>query len=883
LEKQPDPHPGSESKARLVEQINTCLRAGDYARALDLLRSMAAGFRKDAELSELEKLAHDGVKRNAEANRLITESQELFAQQKSVEAIQLLRQAYELDQHNSLARAILANALVEHANSMVETDWWQAETLAKQALDLIPTHPTARTIRGLVLERKKASSVDEWVLQAGKLQSSSDLFAALARVEEGMAAYPDDPKLLQIQDSIQRDQGARRRQSRRRDMEDLRRMEKEIDGAADVLAQHALAERIQGVAAKYWTDGEFLSVANGLLHRLGLVPQGNSAAPSHSKSAPVIFHVPRTSAPKASSNDSSPSPPSQVSPSQASNVPAGVVVSGQGTLSQTLRSATPPVEAPSEVQTTPAEPAVATAQAVIVPTAGPSAPSATITSPSPQPAKRPEKSSFATLIFLSAAAIVLIAATVFFFVRSHQASPVVKSASVAPTAVAPAVPAPPQTTPAEIALGPSLPAEPIPSGIAEKVTAADQPPADSGHNQGTLLVVAGQDGARVFLDGQLQPQITQGGQLRLTNLELKDYLVQVSKLGFQDPPQQRVRIRAGEQAGLIFKLEAQNLQPQILQAQNLQPQPRLASLSIQGGTSETTVFIDQRPAGAVQSDGTLSLSNLNAGDHTIELRKERFKPRQFKKQFVAGGTVSLNVEDAALEAAPGELKINFTPADASVAVVKGDLLKTVSSGVPLNLVPGTYTLTARTAERFTRSATLEVVAGQPKTVDLFLAPNGMSKWDDPGAWKHEGDSYIRKGGDFVLYGVAPCSGTFAFSAMPAKGHLLQWVFNYSDPKNYILFQMDDNNFYRAVIRNGQKTDEIKVPDKSDKKSLRSFQIRVSPTEIVHQIKHGDRWSVLDRWSQPGANLSLGKFGLYIPASDQVAISNFSHFADLNIR
>ncbi len=248
-----------------------------------------------------------------------------------------------------------------------------------------------------------------------------------------------------------------------------------------------------------------------------------------------------------------------------------------------------------------------------------------------------------------------------------------------------------------------------------------------------------------------------------------------------------------------------------------------------------------------------------------------------------GETISLAAADASLEAAPSELKITFAPADASVAIVKGDLLKIVSSGVPLNLAPGTYTLTARTAERFTRTSTFEVIAGQPKTLNLSLAPSGMPKWDDPAAWKQEKDSFIRKGGDFVLYGVAPDAGTFIFSAMVTKGHLLQWVLNYIDPKNYVLLQMDDSNFYRAVIRNGEKTNEIKVPDKGDKKSFRTLQIRVSPTEIVHQIKHGDRWTILDRWAQPGADLSLGKFGFYIPGNDEVAISSFAHYADLNLR
>jgi tetratricopeptide (TPR) repeat protein len=880
----------SESKTRLVEQINVCLRSGDYARAQDLLRDTDAEFPNDAELSELEKRAHDGVKRNAEANRLITESQELFAQRKSAEALQLLRKAHELDKNNSLARSILANALVEHAHSVVETDWLEAETLTNQALALNPAHPTAKTIHGLIVEQKKTSSVEDWVEKARKLQSSGDLFAALAWVAEGLAVHPDDPKLLQIHDAIQRDQGIRRRQARRGDLEDLRRLQHEIAGAADVAAKQALAERIQAVAAKYWTDGEILSIANALLLRLGLVPQESSGAAPRSKGATVILHVPRPSAPQAPSADTSqplpsqapPSPvlPSPISPSKVSpssvptdpippvNVPTAVVPPSK----VSPNNVSPRVAPPRKVPATPPEPQLPAPQAATVPAAEPSAPAAKVTAPSFRP-KRPTRSNSTTLILVSAAAIVLVAAT-FFFTRKHYAPPVATTPSVAPTVSAPtvptqavsapAVPAPAQTTPE-----PSLPALPLSSDAAAgKVTVDDQPPAESGNNLGTLLVVAGQDNASVFLNGKLQRQLTQAGQLRLPNLELKDYVVQVSKSGFQDPPLQKIRIRKGDQATLVF---------------NLQPQPHLASLTIQGGTPGTTVLVDQTLVGSIQPDGTLSVSTVNPGDHTVELRRERFKPRQFKKHFVVGGTISLAAADAALEAAPGELKITFAPADATVAIVKGDLLKIVSSGVPLNLAPGTYTLTARTAERFTRSSTLEVIAGQSKTLDLSLGPSGMSKWDDPGAWKQERDSFIRKGGDFVLYGVVPASGTFSFSAMLTKGRLLQWVLNYSDPKNYVLFQMDDNNFYRSVIRNGEKTDEIIVPHKGDKKSFRTLQVRVGPTEVVNQIKNGNKWTVLDRWTQPGANLGLGKFGFYIPGNDEVALSSFAHYADLNIR
>jgi tetratricopeptide (TPR) repeat protein len=905
LEKRSDRQNRTESKTRLVEQINSCLHSGDYARALDLLRGIAGDFPNDAELSELEKLAHDGVKRKADADRLITESQELFAQRKSAEAIQLLRQAYELDKNNSLARAILANALVEHAQALVESDWLKAETLTNQALALNPAHPTAKTILSLIVRKKETSSVEDWVSQARKLQSSGDLFAALAWVAEGLAVHPHDPKLLQIQDVIQRDQDARRRQARRGDLDDLRRMQREIEGAADVAAKQAIAERIQAVAAKHWTDGEILSIANALLLRLGLVPQESSSASPRSKGATVILHVPRPSAPKpAPANTSpalpSPDPPSEVPPSpdlpsqvlasqgstsppppnlaSPSPVPAGGVPAAIVRPTEVAPSKVPLRTAPrGKVRRTPPEPQLTPLQVALLPAAEPSVTAVKSVSPLSRPKQRTRTNS-KTLILVSAAAIILVAA-IFFFARRHHAPPLAQTPAAAPAVAEPAVSAPPVSapaisTPAQTAPESSQPTVPVLSDTeAGKVTRDEQPPAESRHNLGTLLVVAGQDDARVFLNGKLQRQLTHVGQLRLPNLELKDYVVQVSKNGFQDPPQQKVRIRNGEEAQLVF-----NLQPQPSLSS-----PRLASLSIQGGAPGTTVLVDQTLVGTIQPDGTLSVSTVNPGDHTVELRKERFKPRQFKKHFVAGGAISLAAADAELEAAAGELKITFAPADAKVAIVKGDLLTIVSSGVPLNLAPGTYTLTARTADRFTRSTTLDVIAGQSKTLDLSLAPNGMSKWDDPGAWKHEGDSFTRKGGDFALYGVVPASGTFVFSAMLTKGHLLQWVFNYTDSKNYVLFQMDDNNFYRSVIHNGNKTDEIIVPHKGEKKSFRTLHIRVTPTEIVHQIKRGDSWTVLDRWTQPGANLSLGKFGFYIPGNDQVALSSFAQYADLNIR
>jgi serine/threonine-protein kinase len=948
LQKRRDQQARIEARARLIEQIDTCLHSSDYARALDLLQEASPEFPNDDELRELEKLAQDGVHRKAEAHRLMTDGQDLCQQKKPAEGIPLLRQAYELDENNELTRAVLANVLIEQAHATVETDWREAEKLAKEALELNPAHPLAKTIRTQILDQKREAFVGECVSQARKLQAAGELADALSRVEEGLSAYPRDTRLMQIQETVQRDFQTQRRQARRRDLEELRRMESEAATATDD-AKQTLGERTRALAEKYADDQEVLATANSLLQRLNMP---TVAGPS------VISATLAESATQTVGS----------SPTLGTQNPAGP------TAPEKTSAATPVTVA----ETSPAQPATPTK------------------SPAPQPKPKPAGIKSAALalaidrqkLIVAGAAALLLIGIVWLFARKHSQTASVPPPEPAPASVA-VVPAP---APPE----PALPAVKLSSDTAAgKVLFDDQPAADlqnaqwaldkpspgdhtlkfegphghasftfsaaagalpqvsgpitakgvlavvvastadhvhvyasdstaklsldgqspldispdgldlpsvaagaheltlsqgndqykldidvaatpaltafveSGQNVGTLLVVTGQEKTKVFLNGKAVAETIRPGQLRIPNLEPKDYQVRVFKNGYQELPDQKIRIRKGAESRLVF---------------NLEPIPHLASLSIQGAAPGTTVTVDQAAVGTVQSDGTLTVSAINPGDHVVELRKDRFKPKQLKKHFVAGATVSLAAADAALEVAPAELKINFSPADAQVTLSKsGETPIKVASGNPVSLLAGSYTLTARMSDGFTRTSSLEVAAGQSRSLDLSLAPSGMSKWDDAAGWKQDKGTYVRKGGDYVLYGVSPTSGTFVFSAMLAKGHRLQWVVNYTDPNNYVLFQIDDNNFYRSAVRNGEKSDEIKVPNKSDKKSFRTIQIRVEPNQIVHLIKQGDSWASLDRWSQSGSNLTQGRFGFYIPGGDQVVLSGFSHYLDLNIR
>ncbi|HWY53187.1 MAG TPA: protein kinase [Terriglobales bacterium] len=385
---------------------------------------------------------------------------------------------------------------------------------------------------------------------------------------------------------------------------------------------------------------------------------------------------------------------------------------------------------------------------------------------------------------------------------------------------------------------------------------------------GTLMVVTGEDNVQVYLNNQLQKRLTQGGQLRIPNLAPKNYVVRVVKSGFETPAEQQAALHKGDVSQLKFTLK---------------PLQHLASFVIEGGASGVEVFLDGAPTGTVE-DGKFALATVSPGDHVIELRKAGFNSKTLRKHFVAGSTVSVGGAEAALDVTTGQLKVTFSPADAVVTIVKnGENPIKISSGTPVTAPPGSYQLTARVGN-FPRSAPFELLAGESRTIGpLSFAPGGMEDFDDAAGWKSNQGWFVHRGGGFVLYKTSPTSGTFVFSARLNKGHRLQWVFNYTDDHNYALFQMDENYFYRSEVRGGRTTEEAKIPFKTDKKKSRTFQIVVTPNRILHQIQQGDGWSALDSWNQSGANLSSGNFGFYLPGSDEVELSNFSHYGELKLR
>ena len=388
----------------------------------------------------------------------------------------------------------------------------------------------------------------------------------------------------------------------------------------------------------------------------------------------------------------------------------------------------------------------------------------------------------------------------------------------------------------------------------------------SDRNVGTLVVVTGEDNVRVLIDGREFRRRTQRGQVRIPNLEVKTYNIRVVKEGYQPVEVQQAEVRKGGEAKVEF---------------HLVPVPSVASLQLQGVLPGAQVVVDQKVLGTVRDDGAFSTSGINPGEHTIEIRKEQYRTKRIVRSFGAGEAVRLAGIEVALEAALGVVHLSVSPADSQVTIARvGEAQSRPVRETNLNLPEGTYILKATAPSHAARSVTLHVAAGETKTVDLSLTAESKgdtSDWEKPESWSRDGNWLVRRGGGVALFRTTPTAGRFVMTLALRRGRRLQWVLNYTDDRNYVLFQTDKKTFYRSVVQNGVTKELARVPMGVDYKGYYTLQMRVAANAVTHEVFDGKGWVTIDSWSDPGRNLASGRFGLLAPGSDEIAVSNFAFY------
>ena len=391
-------------------------------------------------------------------------------------------------------------------------------------------------------------------------------------------------------------------------------------------------------------------------------------------------------------------------------------------------------------------------------------------------------------------------------------------------------------------------------------------------NAGTLIVSTGQDDVRVFLNGREYRGRTQRGQLRIQTLG--KVTVRVTKSGYQDEPPQTAEVKKGAEVRLEFAMKQQ---------------PQVGSLQIQGAAAGTEVLLDQKPAGRVGPDGSLTLGSVQPGDHTVELRREQLQPKRLQRTFRAGQAVVLAGAEVALAAATGTVRLTRNPPSVVITYRRSDETESHEArGNQVELPPGSYVFLARAPGFVEATARVQLGPGETREWDLALSherpttpppTGGMTEFEDAESWKKDGDSWSHKGGGFVPYKLPP-KGVFTFTAQLLKGGgvfragQIRWYFGYIDSRNYLLYEVDRKSFWAGVVEKGKRLERVKTPLNLGNQKSFTMQIEVTPDRLVQKIRVGDEWRVLDTFVEPGRDFTQGKFGFLILGNDEIAISDF---------
>jgi serine/threonine protein kinase len=316
---------------------------------------------------------------------------------------------------------------------------------------------------------------------------------------------------------------------------------------------------------------------------------------------------------------------------------------------------------------------------------------------------------------------------------------------------------------------------------------------------GSMLVLANEEDAEVFLDGKMYRGKTQQGQLHIPNLRTTKYTVHLHKEGFKDTPGQTVAIIKGQEATLHFGLEAL---------------PKMATLLLEHLPQGTQVTLDRSPLGSVGADGVLTHANIAPGQHTLDFTAPGYLPKRVERQFAAGQPTRISANDLDLQMAMGTLEVTATAYTQVTVEQGGHTIRQFSGSSRLSLQVGTYTVIARLPDSPTASTTVVLGNGEVKSLNIH-APNapekgGMEKWEHP--WVLQDGWYVRRGGGFDLYNSDGRGGNYVFNLRTRHSHnpfsagaRIRWVVSYQDTDNYIEMQIDGKSFFRTEVVGGGGT------------------------------------------------------------------------------
>ncbi len=334
-------------------------------------------------------------------------------------------------------------------------------------------------------------------------------------------------------------------------------------------------------------------------------------------------------------------------------------------------------------------------------------------------------------------------------------------------------------------------------------------------NTGAVVVVAGQDGAEVYINNLPSRRETEHGQIRIPNLKVGQYTIRVHKPGFLDPPPAIVQVKKAEETRAEF---------------HLQPMPQIATLQIKGALPGTMIYLDGDLAAAIKADGNANISNVKPGDHSIELRRDGAATKKFQHAFHIGDVLLLSGPEVALDKAPVEIKPGL-PSPAS---------STVPSEEPNVQTPAPET-----------NNSIQVKGEQ------IRRGGGFVPYHTPHAPGYYTFALMSRKGGFLKRGK------------------LQWYAGFENGENYVLFTLDGKHATVRKVTNDHSRQVSRVTFDYDSDEWIQVELSVKPNSVSAKVRTpGAPWIDIGGASSISRDLTMDKVGFYIPGNEEIAVSNF---------
>ncbi len=933
LMKRRDQQAHESSKARWVEQADKYLEDGDYDRSLQTVQNGLAEFPNEAELLELEKMVRKHQERAGQAMDLLRRARELSEKGAPDDALAALREASQLDPRNTVIRTVLINSLLDRARRLVDTEPDAAEAGVKEILELEPSHAGAQSLAARLGDKKRDDFIAWCLSQARRMQTEGDFDGAAAVVNQGLAVYPNEPRLRQLEATLQRAKA-----------DAAKRTATQIPAVAPPAATQTPAPRAPEAAPPLPP------------------PVAPPPPPAAAKPAPPPAAKPLPPPPKAKA----PAKPMSAGTKKGlvlGGIAAALLAAVGGTFLflHNRKSETPaPAVAPTStaklsfgVAASPLGADIAIdgnvcgkstclieigpgAHTVVAKLAGYQDASATF---NVEPAQKTVPPLSLTLQQAGSRISIVTDLPAGAIKVDGNASGNIQDGAGEVLA---------------LSSGKHKVQIDAPGAAASfDVDLTDgQPPAISGLQatslRGFVLARSGNDaklygslpGYTATLDGKSLGAVTAGGSNLAGlspgphELSIEGPAKQHDEIAFEAQPASAlyVSLRTDHLVGML-RINVNQDQAEVylngekykrpvmkgklliylpvksymvrVQADGFAPSeqtvdlkrgeekaltfnlaPARSTLAIHHAPPGAEVLIDGKTVGTVLANGELSL-DAEVGRHSIIVRHPQYKNLQADRILTSGKATDL---DATLEPLTGTVRIDVTPADARLRLRPENGPERDITGTSVNLPEGSYTLTASAPRFQDASTTVRVSVNKTVNATLNLRPvetKSPPKTSTPAAatlvtldeirntpgWSSEPSGLVKRGGDLSLVAVDFTQANIRFKVQSLKGKRLEWVVGYESPKNYYLMQMDDKNFYRTAVVEGKRSDQVKVAHGLDRKQAIGINIAITPSSIVHSLLKGSEWVIIDRWEFP-AGLVKGKFGFEVPGKDEIAISEF---------